>query len=690
MSAKFDPQTIKTAMVSPRWSGLVRLDAGVADVATWDPRLVRHSRVLVPVDVQALYVPAGDTTKFVRLPCALTTPDGQPPEKMPDPLADGVTREPGVYLHWAPPDALLRGTLTQVPDGSRNRLGMPPLPDRWVVLRILAPTNATAPAITGWVLEADTAKVMPLDEWPAASTTTPATGQTVAKDEFTGTVGGAINWTGIYDASVNRFAFHDPLRDVPALAPNGVVDDLATYLVAGWWSDPKLDPLDVADTSHSLSARLAELGWSLMADAEGGDQVNYNRNLISARRATLGLQTQGRYGTVMDTPVPSAANLKIVEAATPAKDYSPLISRFSENAAAVVATEPRWPRSTLLHGVVHGVPVKGPVIIDQRPSAAEVDLALGHHGDDVAAALAAAGIGLTSADDRRAMERLLAAFTGQLLAEIGTPDGVVDAEEHEHNAGFASKPGGPGTVERLRKGAETGPLNVGRAARSEAARVQAASALNHVTATVKFMAGKRTDLYKGTVGDARAALQGFEGTPPVTEPKIEVREVTRPAPRYHFPLEPLLAIRSGKRSLRYVGGGRFSHDAKLACLWPSQISTTAPGVIDGRDYVSMLGNGSIPDEILLLARNAVVRDPYLVPWLAGIESGRRQFDLTLTTKRLSAEAAMRFGANAVYDGTTTAFQPAATQAPQPPSVVARAQVADQLNCAASRYSQAWT
>ena len=95
----------------------------------------------------------------------------------------------------------------------------------------------------------------------------------VAGGDLTGTVGGAVNWTPMYDAGVNRFAFHDLLTDVPTLAPNGVVDDLATYLVGGW-SDPKLDPLDVADTAHSLSARLAELSWPLVTDAEGGDQVN--------------------------------------------------------------------------------------------------------------------------------------------------------------------------------------------------------------------------------------------------------------------------------------------------------------------------------------------------------------------------------------------------------------------------------
>src|SRR5712664_3950934 len=124
-----DPKVIRDAMVTPRWTGLVRLDASPAAIAQWDPTLLRECRVIVPVDVQALYVPAGDETPYVRLPYALTTPDGSPPE--------------------APPDSLLRGSLTDVNDGSRNRLGMPPLPDRWVVLRIITPQNATKPIVTG-------------------------------------------------------------------------------------------------------------------------------------------------------------------------------------------------------------------------------------------------------------------------------------------------------------------------------------------------------------------------------------------------------------------------------------------------------------------------------------------------------------------------------------------------------------
>jgi hypothetical protein len=679
MSSQFDPEVVKKAMVSPRWSGLVRLDTTVDAIARWDPLLLRDGRVLVPVDVQALYVPPGDTTQFVRLPCGLTTPDGQPPENMPDPMAVGAPRAAGVYLHWAPPDSLLRGSLENVPDASRNRLSMPPLPDRWVVLRILAPNNSNTPVVTGWVLEADTAKAIPLVKWPAQSAATPAGGKTVTKDQLTGTVGGSVNWTGIYDASVNRFAFHDPLTDVAAAAPNGVVDDLAAYVVAGWWSDPKLDPLDVADTVASLSARLAELDWSLMSDAEGGDQINQNRSVASARRETVGLQTAARYGKVQQATAASVfSDARVLEAATPAKSFSPLASRFVDGAASVIATEPRWPRSTLLHGVVHGVPVKGPVVVDQRPDPASVDAALGHDGDDVAAALAAAGLGITAAADRRAMEKLLSAFTGQVLAEFGTADGVVDAEEHEHSAGFSSRPGGQGPLERLRKGAEAGPLSMGRAARSEASRL-AAGPLSKLTTAIKFVGRSRADLYKATIFDQRAALAAFAGTPPVSDPKVEVREVRRPVPRYWVALDPVLAMRGVKRSLRYIADGRFSHDGKLPCRWPSQVPTTAPGILDGRDYIASLPNGSIPDEILLLARNAVVQDPYLVPWLAPAEAKRRQLDAATVSRRFAAEAAIRYGARAVYDGTTSAFQTAtAAAAPQQASLIGRAQISDQL------------
>ena len=67
MSNGFDRDAINRALVTPRWAALVRTDVTLDGLKNWDVRLLRQSRVLVPIDVQALYVPAGDATRFVGL-----------------------------------------------------------------------------------------------------------------------------------------------------------------------------------------------------------------------------------------------------------------------------------------------------------------------------------------------------------------------------------------------------------------------------------------------------------------------------------------------------------------------------------------------------------------------------------------------------------------------------------------------
>ena len=57
-------------------------------------------------------------------------------------------------------------------------------------------------------------------------------------------------------------------------------------------------------------------------------------------------------------------------------------------------------------------------------------------------AFAAPAIATTPAG-RLSAERLCAAFTGDLLARIGTPDGLSDLEEQEHANGFWPLPGHP-------------------------------------------------------------------------------------------------------------------------------------------------------------------------------------------------------------------------------------------------------
>ena len=120
------------------------------------------------------------------------------------------------------PDALLRGSLEDRGEAARTGSDLPPLPDRWVVLRLIAPNDAVVPAVSGWVLESDTARVVPLADWDGtASAGVSQFGRTVEPADLNGTAGGSVAWTAGYDATAGRFAVHDPLDDLPAQR-NGV------------------------------------------------------------------------------------------------------------------------------------------------------------------------------------------------------------------------------------------------------------------------------------------------------------------------------------------------------------------------------------------------------------------------------------------------------------------------------------
>ena len=294
---------MRQVLRSKRFLAADRANLDLGEITTGDAHLLREARLLVPVDVQALYVPTGGSEPMVRLPMLVANVGDQPVDDveagLPDPFDAGTPRPAGVHLHWAMPDALLRGTLRTVEDGSANRLALPPLPDRWLVLRIVLPLNGSTPVLSGWVLEADRAVAVPLAEWSegsAASTAAKAAGAEIKRGDLTGTVGGALSWSGVYDAVLNRFAFHDPLADLATLAPGGIDEDCATYIVAGWWSDPSLDPLDKARSSGSLHEMLLALRWRLLHEWGDATWAQQQRQAEDDLRHALGLQSGTRFG----------------------------------------------------------------------------------------------------------------------------------------------------------------------------------------------------------------------------------------------------------------------------------------------------------------------------------------------------------------------------------------------------------
>src|SRR6266508_4203748 len=144
--------------------------SGVSEVAarTWDPVLPRDPRLLVPLDVEALVVPpAGEEpradvgVRLLRAPAQPGEVFGPGSERAAPPFTDASPRPPGVYLHWALPDGLTAGRVTDgtSPDG---RLNQPPLPNRWLVVRL---GQAAPRSMTAWVVEADRGRRVLLRDW---------------------------------------------------------------------------------------------------------------------------------------------------------------------------------------------------------------------------------------------------------------------------------------------------------------------------------------------------------------------------------------------------------------------------------------------------------------------------------------------------------------------------------------------
>jgi hypothetical protein len=158
--------------------------------------------------------------------------------------------------------------------------------------------------------------------------------------------------------------------------------------------------------------------------------------------------------------------------------------------------------------------------------------------------------------------------------------------------------------------------------------------------------------------------------------------VERPAPRWTFPTDPLVGVRGAGRSLRHGNDGRGSPDNKLSCRWPTHVIQEITGVIARERFITSLGNGSVPPEVLTLAREALLHDPYHDEWVAAavVPPGT---DTGAVLRRLKAESLLRFGADGTYDGATSAFQARRSRAAgtQRPVAGAREQqtlIADEL------------
>lgn len=109
-------KTLTKAVYDERWAWLVRADTDLAAVNTWDPDLRRNKRILVPIDVQAYVAKESNPEPLVSV-------TGGPGD--PAPFAEGQVPANGVHLHWALPDALLRGRISCRRRAGNDRAAQP-------------------------------------------------------------------------------------------------------------------------------------------------------------------------------------------------------------------------------------------------------------------------------------------------------------------------------------------------------------------------------------------------------------------------------------------------------------------------------------------------------------------------------------------------------------------------------------
>ena len=642
VDAVLDPAQLEKAVFTQRWSALATAGTDVRTIATWDRLLARDPRVLVPVDVQAFVGTATDPEVVV----AVGGTRGDP-----EPFDAGAPAAAGIHLHWALPDALLRAERDETTGDPRWR----PLPDRWVVVRHLYPVGARAVHTTGWFVDAATGTVTPLEEVTGRPTSASAASTMSPLDAV---AAGTPLWTATYAASRDRFAFHDPLTDLDALRaafPAGFHRDRAAYTVAGWWSSADEDPLASAHGRVGLTAAAQELGWEVPlddADPEEAQPDRRERRLKS--RLGMTAPDDGREVVTLD------AHGKTAERTLdrPLGLGIPV----AEVASTMLAPAPVRYHS-LLHGSVLGVPVDGSADgYDERPEEGAFAAAAGTDLDDVAAAFAAPALGLGT-DRRLLAERLMAAFTAGTLSSLGTTDGLADLEEREHADGFTTVAGAPlpgSHDDVLREGGSSpySPQKVGRLGRGAVADAAFDTPVVTWLDPVRMSASARATL-RGARPGARAATSGPpQATRRTSTPTPAAatgtgagsgRTVPKAPPRMFRPAPLVVGLRGVAPHHRHHGDGLHEASGLLRCRRPSECVPGVPGVVDGRALVPTLGSGAVPEEVLLVVREASVLDGYHSAWLAA--AGRTPgTDLGRAGTRMVGELTRLYGADARYDG----------------------------------------
>ncbi len=614
-------------VLTAQYATLARSGVSAAAARTWNPQLRRTSRILVPMDVQALVVAPGtsepDAQVLGQLPDPAPSPSGSTPglPKIP-PFTDGTPRAPGVYLHWAAPQGLTAAQ-AQAPGAAGAAGGLPALPlaDRYLVVRL---ADGTPRQTRAWVVEAERGRTVDLASWSETSGATGGRTPNFPAERLTAMAGGDPAWAAAYDTAEDRFGMRDPLDDLTAADLKGTV----SYLVCGWWSKDANDPLYSAGTADR-ARRLAGLNWLYAAPAP---DVQAARDLAALRGVQLGLGTAGDRAMLS---VPTSGT-----GAGPQAEAYPHETLATAAGTIIAGGSPPLPELTLLHGSLIGVPLQGPAEGgDDRPPAEDIEVAVGASGTEAFAAMLALD---QPGDERIADERLVAAFCAGLISRLDAPDGLVTLDQELQAAEFITQPGGPATTDRLVQG------NRIAAARAKADAPDTASSQQQAaTAKSDLLKSERDSqfLTERTAYDTVSVHQQKNATQAST-PQLTPRNLTVAAPPWVYPTDPVVTLRAVNRSLRHGNNGRFTTDGSLACRVSGQERTQFAGLVHGAELVAPLGHGGLPPECDDLLAELVLDDTTQLAQTAEFAATARSLPLDQVTARLAAEHALRWDTTA--------------------------------------------
>ena len=588
----------------------------------------RVPRVLVPVDLQA-FVSSG-TTGTGRADVRSRMLDDSPSIRLPDPFTAAANLEPGVHLHWALPDGLTKAA-PPPPGGTTRDLGLRPLPDRWLVVRLVPGKAGDKRPTTSWIVESERARALPLASWVAGAA---GAANDLPSEKFTAAAGGDLGWAGVYDNVRDRLGFYDDLGDLP-----GFTGRLA-YVVIGWYSKPSLDPLATPTKPARFSDLLVNLGWDVdlsslpavddtyRADIAQVVDLATSMNLFESR--PVDRPRTRRLG--IDTPAPIRTS---PTSTGPVLGVKNLV--LADNVKQYVSVlEPRVTRS-LYHGTIYGVDVRANGN-DARPSVSSVRLTMGSNGIDALSKMLAGPDAV--------QERMLDAFVYGTIRDFASDNGIVAHDEAVHRHGFGSLPDpSPGIVEHLRAPASAAPQPppLGHGTVDPAILLGTAdNATLKVSFSPNWLAAHDRALAHVQPGVGATTTPHPPATSRPATPVPSFTQTTRPNPRWFVPTDPVIEIRGANRSQRHGYDGRFDPGELLACRLSGQPIRGYADMLHGAEVVPALGHPSLPAECDELLQEAALSDPNAIDKLTELVPKGRGWTVSQIRTRLNAEVVLGY------------------------------------------------